>query len=68
MNRLTVVVDKSESTVIMGSAANHLGSHLIALLGLHTYFIENNRPMPSFLVLDQPTQVYCPPEVYDSEL
>lgn len=67
LNRLTVVADRPSGPIIMnqnmGSAANHLGSHLIALLALHKYFIQQNRPVPSFLVLDQPTQVYFPPEL-----
>ena len=65
-NRLTVVVDGGAKPIVMnvdmGSAANHLGSHLIALLGLQWYFITNDRPVPRFLVLDQPTQVYFPPD------
>ncbi|MBE2184495.1 MAG: DUF3732 domain-containing protein [Anaerolineae bacterium] len=66
-NKLTVVVDRGLKPIVMnvdmGSAANHLGSHLIALLALQWYFITNNRPVPSFLILDQPTQVYFPPDV-----
>lgn len=66
-NRLTVVVDGGPKPIVMnvdmGSAANHLGSHLIAMFGLQWYFIMNNRPVPRFLVLDQPTQVYFPPDV-----
>jgi len=66
-NRLTVIVDHGIKPIIMnvnmGSAANHLGSHLVALLALQWYFITNDRPVPRFLVLDQPTQVYFPPDV-----
>lgn len=66
LNKLTVVVDRASSPIIMnqnmGSAANYLGSHLVALLALHTYFIKEKRPVPSFLVLDQLTQVYFPQE------
>lgn len=66
LNRLTVIADKPEAPIIMnqnmGSAANHLGSHLIALLALHKYFIRQKRPVPSFIVFDQPTQVYFPPD------
>lgn len=69
-NKLTVVVDRPIVPIIMnqnmGSAANHLGSHLVALLALQWYFITQNRPVPSFLVLDQPTQVYFPPDVYEN--
>ncbi|MAS35614.1 MAG: hypothetical protein CL610_16505 [Anaerolineaceae bacterium] len=69
LNRLTVVADRPDVPIVMdqnmGSAANHLGSHLITLLALHKYFLEQTRPVPSFLILDQPTQVYFPPEVYE---
>ena len=44
----------------MGSGANWLGSHLITMFGLHKFFINNNRPVPNFLFLDQPSQVYFP--------
>jgi hypothetical protein len=70
LNRLTVIADRPEGPIVlnqnMGSAANHLGSHLIALLSLHTYFLQHQRPVPSFLVIDQPTQVYFPPERYEA--
>jgi len=44
----------------VGSSANHLFLHLAALLGLHFYFHINKCPVPSFLILDQPSQVYFP--------
>jgi hypothetical protein len=34
---------------------------LVAYLALHKYFIENKRPVPSFVVFDQPTQAFYPP-------
>ncbi|MGB7327620.1 MAG: DUF3732 domain-containing protein [Rubripirellula sp.] len=46
----------------MGSGANWVGCHLIAHLGLHEWFINQNRPVPRFLFLDQPTQAYFPPD------
>jgi len=33
------------------------------LLALHRYAAENDRPIPRFLIIDQPTQVYFPSEV-----
>ena len=62
MGKVTVVVDHGRPIPLkeMGSAANWLGSHLITMFGLHKYFINNNRPVPSFLFLDQPSQVYFP--------
>lgn len=62
---LTVVVETSRQSIRqsipmeqMGGRSNWLGCHLITLLALHKYFIEHNRPVPSFLILDQPTQGY----------
>ena len=62
MGKVTVVVDHGRPIPLreMGSAANWLGSHLITMFGLHKYFTSNNRPVPSFLFLDQPSQVYFP--------
>ena len=59
---LTVVADANRAIPMarMGSASNWLGCHLIALLALHKHFIENGRPVPGFLIIDQPSQVYFP--------
>jgi hypothetical protein len=65
LNRLTVVADRPDRPVPMhktGGGENHLAYHLGALLGLHRYALNNRKPMPSFLFLDQPTQVYFPSE------
>ncbi len=62
---LTVIVDTAHGSYRLreiGSGANWLGYHLAALVGLHTFFGENARPVPHFLVLDQPSQVYFPPD------
>lgn len=68
--QLTVVADRPERPVPMnktGGGANHLAYHLGALLALHHFTSNNRKPMPSFLFLDQPTQVYFPSEqVYKS--
>ena len=63
--RLTVIVDTPERPIVMermGSGENWLGCHLIALLALHQHFIRRERPVPNFLFLDQPSQVYFPSE------
>ena len=49
----------------LGSGANHMCFHLATLLGLHEYFLKlpetgKKNYVPSFLVLDQPSQVYFP--------
>ena len=67
---LTVVVDRPERPVPMnktGGGENHLAYHLGALLALHHFSFKNKKPIPSFLFLDQPTQVYFPSEkIYKS--
>jgi len=65
LNKLTVIADRPERPIPMermGGGENWLGCHLITLLGLHKHFVERNRPVPHFLVLDQPTQIYFPSE------
>lgn len=63
LRRLTVVADTPEGPVPLnriGSAANWIGYHLVAHLALHKYFREQRRPVPQFIMLDQPTQAYYP--------
>jgi hypothetical protein len=52
----------------IGSGSNYMCYHLATMLGLHDYFsklkIENKTNyIPSFLVLDQPSQVYYPDKI-----
>jgi hypothetical protein len=66
ISRLNVVADTPSGTIPldqMGSAANWVGYHLVAHLALHKFFVTENRPVPHFLVLDQPTQAFYPPDV-----
>ncbi|MUH00999.1 DUF3732 domain-containing protein [Scytonema sp. UIC 10036] len=63
LDKLTVIADRPERPIPMGrmgGGENWLGCHLIALLALHKHFLERNRPIPHFLILDQPTQIYFP--------
>jgi hypothetical protein len=63
LNNLTVVADRPGRPIPMqrmGGGKNYLGCHLVALLALHEHFVQNNCPVPGFLLLDQPTQVYFP--------
>ncbi|MBA9036215.1 DUF3732 domain-containing protein [Rhizobium leguminosarum] len=52
----------------IGSGENWMGYHLAALLALHGVFLSrgSNNPVPSFLVIDQPSQVYFPSDTFDS--
>ncbi|MEH2337868.1 DUF3732 domain-containing protein [Nostoc sp.] len=63
LNKLTVIADRPERPIPMarmGGGENWLGCHLITLLALHKHFVERKRPVPHFLFLDQPTQIYFP--------
>ncbi len=65
LKNLTVVADRPGrpmSMQRMGSAENWLACHLTCLLALHRHFLAEERPVPSFLVLDQPCQFYFPDE------
>lgn len=65
LRRLQVVADSDTGPITMdrmGSGANWLGCHLIAHLALHSWFVRKSRPVPRFLFLDQPSQVYFPAE------
>jgi hypothetical protein len=70
MRNLTVVVQRPGNPVPMirtGGGANWLAYHISALLALHRYASENHVPIPRFLILDQPTQVYFPSQaIYES--
>lgn len=63
--RLTVVADTLQGPAYMdagaiGSGMSWVGYHLTAYLALHDYFINTNRPVPRFIVLDQPSQAFFP--------
>ncbi|WP_200882584.1 DUF3732 domain-containing protein [Methylobacter sp. BBA5.1] len=65
LKRLTVVFDRPDRPVPMGRTGggeNHLAYHLSTLLALHLFAAKNHRPIPQFLLIDQPTQVYFPSE------
>lgn len=65
VNKLTVIADTPQGPVPlanMGSGENHLGYHVATLLSLHEWFCEHDSPVPRTLILDQPSQVYFPPD------
>jgi hypothetical protein len=68
LQRLTVVAHRDTGPVAMnemGSGENWMGYHLISHFALHQWFVKKNRPVPRFLMLDQPTQVYFPADTTD---
>jgi hypothetical protein len=65
LKKLTIVADTPDGPLPMermGSGENWVGYHLIGHLALHNWFAEHKRPVPRFLFLDQPSQVYFPAE------
>ena len=52
----------------MGSGSNWVGVHLIAYFALQRFFVNANRPVPRFLFLDQPSQVYFPSELDEKQI
>jgi len=65
INKLTIVFDRLDRSIPMyrtGGGENHLAYHLSTLLGLHLFAAKNNCPIPRFILIDQPTQVYFPSE------
>jgi hypothetical protein len=65
LDRLTIVADTPQGPAYMdrgeiGSGMNWVGYHLTAYLALQAFFIEHHRPVPGFLVLDQPSQAFFP--------
>jgi hypothetical protein len=64
--KLTVIADTPAEPISMdkmGSGANWVGYHIAVHLALHRIFIATKRPVPRFLVLDQPSQVYFPADI-----
>jgi hypothetical protein len=69
-NSVSIKIEDTKSKNItflskLGSGANHMCYHLATLLGLHEYFLKLPESgklnyISSFLVLDQPSQVYFP--------
>ncbi|NNJ09167.1 DUF3732 domain-containing protein [Chloroflexales bacterium ZM16-3] len=63
LKRLMVYVDGDDRSIPMnqiGGSKNILGCHLITLFALHQSFIARRRPVPSFIILDQPAQGFFP--------
>jgi hypothetical protein len=66
IKNLTVVADTLDGPVPlqrMGSGENWVGYHVLAHLALHKWFRQKRRPVPAFLMLDQPSQAHYPPDL-----
>ena len=54
-------VDREDYLWEIGSGSNWLSYHIAVSLGLHQFFLElKQNPVPTFIVYDQPSQVYFP--------
>jgi hypothetical protein len=65
IRNLTVVADTLNGPVPlfrMGSGENWVGYHVLAHLALHKWFRQKARPVPGFIIFDQPSQAHYPPE------
>jgi hypothetical protein len=65
IRNLTVVADTLNGPVPlfrMGSGENWVGYHVLAHLALHKWFLQKDRPVPGFIIFDQPSQAHYPPE------
>jgi hypothetical protein len=72
VNDLTVRVKGSERDDYLweiGSGSNWLSYHIAVSLALQMFFLQriDESPVPSFLVYDQPSQVYFPKRLADVE-
>lgn len=66
--RLTVVSETRYGSIPledMGSGDNWVGYHVISHIALHSWFRSKNRPVPAFVVFDQPSKAHYPPELED---
>ena len=72
LSELTLKISRNEREDFLwqiGSGSNWLGYHLAIILGLHKLFraLEAN-PVPSFLMIDQPSQVYFPKKLAGKQM
>ncbi|MET4455561.1 DUF3732 domain-containing protein [Bradyrhizobium sp. RT3b] len=50
----------------IGSGENWMAYHLAMMLALHGIFLKRaNNPVPTFLIIDQPSQVYFPSDTFE---
>lgn len=63
--RLMIHIDSdvgSETLSETGSAANYVSLHLAMSLALQKFFLQERRPVPHFLLIDQPSQAFYEPD------
>jgi Protein of unknown function (DUF3732) len=65
LRRLTVISETRHGSIRlenMGSGDNWVGCHVLTHVALHKLFRERERPVPAFLLLDQPSKAHYPPD------
>ena len=65
LKKLTVVADTDDGPIPlnrMGSGENWVGYHVLTYLALHSWFRRRSRPVPAFVIFDQPSQAHYPAE------
>ena len=65
LKKLTVVADTPTGPIPlyrMGSGENWIGYHVLTHLALHGWYRNKNRPVPGFIIFDQPSQAHYPPD------
>jgi len=65
LKKLSVVANTIDGPIPlnrMGSGENWVGYHVLSHLALHWWLRKRERPVPAFLIFDQPTQAYYPPD------
>ena len=71
LKKLTVVANTIDGPIPlnrMGSGENWVGYHVLSHLALHWWLRLKRRPVPGFLIFDQPTQAYYPPDSTEGRL
>jgi phage shock protein A len=65
IRKLTIVSETSAGSIPledMGSGDNWVGCHVASHMALHHWFRTKTRPVPSFIIFDQPSKAHYPPE------
>lgn len=61
VDKLTIVADTASGPLPLeniGSGENWVGYHVATHLALHEFFIQQQRPVPRFLMIDQPSKAH----------
>lgn len=71
IDKLTVIAETPDEALTLktiGSGQNWVGYHLITFLALNKWFVEQKRPVPQFLFLDQLSKGHFPADDEDENM